>query len=104
MSLKTPTPENQGPKHPGADNKSPDTSQEHWLVRPKSIRLLWIIFGVVLAATLIAQFFIYIKGYFGVDGWFGFGAVYGLLSCVVMVIVAKVLGVLLKRREDYYDD
>ena len=77
---------------------------DHWLVRPATVRKLWIGFGVVLALTVVAQFFIKIKGYFGIDGWFGFGAVYGLLACVLMVVVAKVLGVFLKRRDDYYDD
>ena len=50
-----------------------------------------------------AQFFIKIKGYFGVDGWFGFGAIYGLIACVLMVVVARLLGKFLKRRDDYYD-
>jgi uncharacterized membrane protein len=86
------------------DNATPDETQQHWLVRPKTIRQLWIVFSVVLAATVFAQLFVYIKGYFVVDGWFGFGAVFGLLSCVAMVVVAKFLGVVLKRPEDYYDD
>lgn len=77
---------------------------DHWLVRPSSIRRLWIGFSAILAFTVLAQLAISIKGYFGVDGWFGFGAAFGFLSCVAMVLVAKVLGVLLKRDEDYYDD
>ncbi len=43
------------------------------------------------------------KGYFGLDGWFGFSAAYGLLTCVAMIIVAKVLGIFLKRRDSYYE-
>lgn len=80
------------------------SQEDHWLVRPSTVRKLWIGFSVILALTVIAQMFIKVKGYFGVDGWFGFGAVYGLTSCVLMVLVAKALGSLLKRREDYYDD
>lgn len=75
---------------------------DHWLVRPQTIRRLWIAFVAILAATVIAQFFIPVKGYFGPDGWFGFGAVFGFLSCLVMVLVARVLGFVLKRKEDYY--
>ena len=74
----------------------------HWLVRPTTIRKLWWGFSVVLALTVAAQFFIYVKGYFAVDGWFGFGAVFGFLSCLAMVLFAKALGVFLKRKEDYY--
>lgn len=76
----------------------------HWLVRPANVRRLWIGFSVVLALTVLAQLVIYVKGYFGVDGWLGFGAAYGFLCCFAMVFVAKALGVLLKRPENYYDD
>lgn len=75
---------------------------DHWLIRPKTIRYLWIGFSVVLALTVLAQLFISIKGYVGVDKWFGFGAAFGFLACVAMVLFAKVLGIVLKRREDYY--
>jgi sterol desaturase/sphingolipid hydroxylase (fatty acid hydroxylase superfamily) len=77
---------------------------DHWLVRPATIKLLWRVFAAVLALLVAAQAFIYVKGYFGVDGWFGFGAAFGFLSCLAMVLVAKGLGFVLKRNEDYYDD
>ncbi len=86
------------------EQKPPRPGDDHWLVRPATIRKLWIGFSVVLALTVVAQLFIKVKGYFGVDGWFGFGAVFGLLSCVLMVLVAKALGGVLKRPEDYYDE
>ena len=39
------------------------------------------------------------------DGIGGFGAVYGFVSCVLIIVVSKALGyALLYRREDYYDD
>ncbi len=75
---------------------------DHWLVRPDSIRLLWRIFWAVLALTVALQIFIKVKGYFGVDGWIGFGAAFGFLSCVAMVVFAKWLGLILKRDDNYY--
>ena len=81
---------------------SHSNESDHWLVRPKTIRILWWGFSIVLALTVLAQFVIKIKGYFGVDGWFGFGAAYGFLCCVAMVLVAKVLGYVLKRKDTYY--
>ena len=36
------------------------------------------------------------------DAWFGFGAVFGFAACVAMVLVAKALGLVLKRDDDYY--
>ena len=77
-------------------------NDDAWLVRPSSIRLLWRVFWAVLALTVAAQLVIGVKGYFGVDGWFAFGAIYGFLSCLAMVLFAKGLGYLLKRDENYY--
>ncbi len=77
-------------------------SSDHWLVRPDTIALLWKVLYGVLALTVFAQLFIYVKSYFAVDGWFGFGAAFGFISCVIMVIVARVLGYFLKRDQDYY--
>ena len=81
-----------------------DDTQRHWLTRPATVKKLWWLFSVVLALTVVAQLFIYVKGYFTVDGWFGFGALYGFISCLIMVLVAKGLGVFLKRPNDYYKE
>ena len=79
-------------------------SEKHWLVRPENIRLMWRIFLGVLAVTVLAQAVVPIHAYFGVDGIFGFNAVYGFLTCVAMVIFAKILGWWLKRPDDYYPE
>ena len=73
-----------------------------WLARPSSIRLLWKVLWGVLALTVAAQLVIKVKGYFGIDDWFAFGAVYGFVACLAMVLVAKGLGYLIKRDENYY--
>ena len=78
--------------------------QDHWLARPDTIKLLWRVFAGVLALTVLAQLVIGIKGYFVLDGWFAFGAVFGFAACLAMVLVAKAMGVFLKRSDDYYDD
>lgn len=83
---------------------STSPNNDHWLVRPRTIRWLWIVFSIVLALTVLAQIVIKVKGYFVVDAWFGFGAAFGFLVCVALVFVAKALGLLLKRDEKYYDD
>jgi hypothetical protein len=72
-----------------------DDREVQFLSRPRTIRVLWWVFSAVLALTVIAQCFVYVKSYFTVDGWFGFGAVYGFLCCLLMVLVARAVGVLL---------
>jgi len=84
-------------------NKTPvRDDNDHWLVRPATIRKLWWGFSTLLAALVALQLLVKVKGYFGIDGWFGFGAAFGFLSCLAMVLVAKALGFLLKRPEEYY--
>jgi sterol desaturase/sphingolipid hydroxylase (fatty acid hydroxylase superfamily) len=73
-----------------------------WLARPSTIRLLWWVFAAVLALSVAAEAVFKVKGYFGLDEWLGFGAVYGFLACLAMVLVAKALGWVLKRKENYY--
>lgn len=88
------------PGHDQNPGQRPDS--DHWLVRPKTIRLLWWLFGVILALTVAGQYFIHFHAYFEVDGWFGFYAAYGFATCVGMVVLAKLLGFVLKRPDDYY--
>ncbi|HAU68137.1 MAG TPA: hypothetical protein DCW52_07020 [Gammaproteobacteria bacterium] len=83
---------------------SDDQNTEHWLVRATTIAWLWRISIVILALTVLAQFVFPMKGYFGIDGWMGFGALYGFVACLAMVLVAKALGLVLKRQENYYKD
>lgn len=77
---------------------------DHWLVRPETIRKIWIGGIVVLALTVAADLFVEHHPYFGIDGTIGFGAWFGFLSCVVLVFFSKGLGLIFKRRDTYYDD
>jgi hypothetical protein len=87
------------PQVPMADPKAP----KHWLVRPATIRLLWIVSCAILALFVGADFFVHGHAYFGLDGTFGFYAWFGFFTCVAMVVGAKVLGIFLKRKDSYYD-
>jgi len=80
------------------------TEEKHWLVRPKTIRGLWVGGIAMLIMLVLADFFIHPHPYFGIDGSFGFYSWYGLITCVAMVIFAKALGIFLKRKDTYYDD
>jgi hypothetical protein len=82
--------------------KRPAPDQDAWLARPSTIRLLWQVFAVVLVLSVAVQWLFPVKAKFGVDGWFGFGALFGFLSCLAMVLFAKALGWILKRDDNYY--
>lgn len=77
--------------------------KQNWLYRKSSIRKLWIGSWVVLALSVIAEFFIKLHPHFKLEEIFAFHAWFGFLASVGMVIVARLLGFLIKRKDDYYD-
>lgn len=87
-----------------SEHQAPDRDDgDHWLTRVSTIRLLWIVGIVVLAATVLADLFVKHYAHFGIDGTFGFGAWFGFGACVALVLLAKLLGMFLKRPDTYYD-
>jgi len=81
-----------------------EPTREHWLVRAKTIRLMWRGGFVVLALTVLSELLVESYSSFGIDGTFGFYAWFGFAACVAMVLFAKGLGVFIKRPDTYYDD
>ncbi len=75
----------------------------HWLDAPRNIRLLWRLFLGALALTVGAELLVEPHPHFWIDGRFAFHAWYGLLACAAMIVVAKLLGMALKRRDTYYE-
>lgn len=73
-----------------------------WLDNPRNARLLWRLFLAVLALTVLAETAIQLHPRFAIEGVFAFHAWFGLLSCAGMILVARCLGLLLKRSDDYY--
>jgi hypothetical protein len=79
-------------------------NDDHWLTRPSTLRLLWIVFIAVLALTVAAESWFPGEPHFEIERLFGFNALYGFLVCAAMIVLAKGLGVLLKRRDTYYEE
>lgn len=79
-------------------------NEQHWLVRPATIRILWIVFAIVLALTVVPDLFIDKHASFPIEETFGFYAWFGFLTCVAMVLGAKAMALFLKRKDTYYDD
>ena len=77
---------------------------DHWLVRPTTIRRLWIGFIAVLVITVAAELFVAHEAHFDVERVFAFGAWYGFLACAVLIVFAKGAAVFLKRPDCYYDE
>ena len=75
-----------------------------WFDHPRNIRKLRIGFYIVLALLVLPDFFLHKHTLFSsVEGWPGFYALFGFISCVVIILVSKLLSYILKQKEDYYD-
>lgn len=68
------------------------------------IKWLWAIFLVTLALTLVAEYFVDYHGHFRIDGLPLFHAWFGFLACAGIVVFSKLVGVLLKRPTEYYEE
>lgn len=77
-------------------------SQPHWLDDQRNVRKLWRGFLGVLALTVLAGFFVDLHPHFAVEQWFAFNAAYGFITCLLMIVGAKLLGLFLKRPDSYY--
>lgn len=66
--------------------------------------MIWKAFIAALALTVAVQLFIEAHPHFAVERLFAWNALYGFLACAALILAARALGVLLKRRDDYYDD
>ncbi len=80
-----------------------DKRDEYWLIRPRSIQVLWRVYIVILALAVAAELLVTHEPYFGIDGYFAFNAWFGFLACAALIVFAKGLGAFLKRPDDYYD-
>jgi len=81
-----------------------DGRKVHWLMRPRTIRALWVGFAAVLAATVAAGLAVDMHPHFAVERLPAFFALFGFGACVALVVFSKLLGALLKRDDTYYDD
>ena len=60
-------------------------------------------FYIFLGILLIIDFLIPKHGHFSWESAPEFYAVYGFVACVCLIFISKVLRLLVKRKEDYYD-
>lgn len=71
--------------------------------RPENIKKLWIMLYVVCGLLVIPDLFTHRHAYFGFDDFFGFYALIGFSTCAVLILFSKLVGLVLKVKENYYD-
>jgi len=70
---------------------------------PRNVQRLLIGFYLSLAMLLASEFFIHKHASYPWENFFGFFGVYGFVSCVLLIFLAKGLRLIVMRKEDYYD-
>ena len=78
--------------------------QQHWLTRPRTIGRLRIGGVVVLGLTVAGEYLVERHPHFSFDQLPGFNAAFGFLACVALILVARLIGLALKRADTYYED
>jgi hypothetical protein len=67
-------------------------------------RFCYVILAVVVLTEVAGSIFFHADHHLSIEGWPAFGSIYGLVSCVLIIVISKFLGkVWLMRREDHYD-
>lgn len=83
--------------------KPPSDERPRWLDDSAHVTLIYrVLIGTCLALVGIS-FLVVREAHFWWEESAGFYAVYGFISCVTLVLIAKGLRRILKRPEDYYD-
>lgn len=80
-----------------------DNNPPTLLEKPGTIKILWLLLCGICGLTVFAEFFIERPPHFTIDSFFGFFAVLGFTCCAVLIVIAKGIGLILKRKEDYYN-
>jgi hypothetical protein len=70
---------------------------------PKNVKRLLAFFYISLVVLIGVEFLIHKHADFPWENAPAFYAVYGFVSCVALIFIAKAMRLFLKRREDYYE-
>jgi hypothetical protein len=93
----------------GSGPHLPASGRRYRLENPRFVRLLICAGIAVLVGLVVIDLLVDHKGHFTydqitIDAWPEFFPIYGFASSLAFVLIAKALGLLLKRKGDYYHD
>ena len=86
-------------------NDEPQRKEADWADRPEVRRRLWIAMWVIAGLTIVAEIILRLVDDHAHAGkfWFFYGTL-GFVSCAIMILIAKGMGYLVKRKPYFYGD
>lgn len=89
----------------GREEQGAPAEKQRWLDHPRNVnKIFWgLVVMVICALTVLADLLYHKHVHYGIESIMGYHGLYGFVSCVVLVLAAKVLRRVIKRDEDYYD-
>ena len=66
-----------------------------------------IIYSLVIITSLMPYLYVFYdfgKIKFVIDHYVGFYPIFGFIACLLLIIIAKLIGVFLKREDTFYDE
>lgn len=86
------------------ENELKDTEQKpHLFDNPRNVSWLLRVFYVICILLFVLDFILHRHVSHSWEGLTGFYAIFGFIACVTLVLVAKQMRRILRRKEDYYD-
>ncbi|MBC8352389.1 MAG: hypothetical protein H8E66_10405 [Planctomycetes bacterium] len=80
-----------------------DSDKKYWLDDPRNVNKIVYTLYAVCALLVLGDLLYHKHVHFEFEYWFGFAGFFGFIACVALVLAARLLRVVLKREEDYYD-
>lgn len=76
--------------------------KQHLFDKPRNVSRLLTVLYIICALLFILDFILHRHVTHRWDEVIGFYAIFGFVACVALVLIAKQLRKILKRKEDYY--
>jgi uncharacterized membrane protein len=80
-----------------------NSEKDYWLDDPRNVNKIVYTLYAVCALLVLGDLLYHKHVHFDFEHWFGFAGFFGFVACVALVLAARLLRVVLKREEDYYD-
>ena len=80
-----------------------DSPKKHWLDDRSNVNKIILALAAACLVMLLTDLLYHKHVHFEFEHWFGFFGLFGFVASLVLVLVARLARVVLRRGEDYYD-